>query len=78
MVFELVNCPGCGRGVVSTIGSGGRRHVIDVDPIEEGTVIRIGPSGATKEAIHRGQGEPPSLHRCTAGQPAVQAATGPT
>jgi hypothetical protein len=71
MVFELVNCPGCGRGVVSTVGPGGRRHVIDVDPIEEGTLIRVGPSGATRESIPGGQGEPPPLHVCGGGQPAA-------
>lgn len=76
MVFELVNCRGCGRGVVSTIGPGGRRHVIDVDPIEDGTVIRVGPSGATKEALPDGQGEPPRLHTCTGGQSGGEPVTG--
>jgi hypothetical protein len=64
MVFELVNCPSCGRGVVSTLGPGGRRHVIDVEPIEDGTVIIVGPSGSSKEAVSTRQTAPP-LHRCT-------------
>jgi len=76
MVFELVNCPACGRGVVSTIGPGGRRHVIDVDPIDEGTLILVGPTGASKEAIPRGQGVPRALHPCTGGQPGVRVLPG--
>jgi hypothetical protein len=78
MVFELVNCPSCGRGVVSTIGPSGRRHVIDVEPIEDGTTIIVGPSGASKEAIPRQQTESRPLHRCTARLEGASGATGRT
>jgi hypothetical protein len=77
MVFELMNCPSCGRGVVSTIGPSGRRHIIDVEPIEDGTMIIVGPSGASKEAIARPQIQPAPLHRCGGFQD-VSRATGQT
>jgi hypothetical protein len=64
--------------VVSTIGPGGRRHVIDVEPIEDGTMIIVGPAGASKEAIPRQPTEPGPLHRCGGGRQRVAEATGPT
>ena len=77
MVFELRNCPSCGRGVLSTIGQSGRRYVIDVDPIEDGTVIVVSPSGASREPIAGNQRERHALHSCT-GRRAISSAWGAT